>query len=145
MNDLLSAWKCKVYSAISAEQAIEIYLQHEEAIDIVLVDYQLATENTTNVQPTEQAFKPMQNNSERHDIANFNGIELIKYLRAKSHYPLPAILITATTDESVLAQAQQADIGYLRKIVKPISLRALMSSLLTKELERNYIPDNFKL
>mgnify|MGYP003633505449 FL=1 len=87
----------------------------------------------------------MQNNSERHDIANFNGIELIKYLRAKSHYPLPAILITATTDESVLAQAQQADIGYLRKIVKPISLRALMSSLLTKELERNYIPDNFKL
>ncbi len=144
MNDLLSAWKCKVYSAISAEQAIEIYQKHEEEIDIVLVDYQLATETSTKALSTKLAYKPLQDKREHNDISNFNGIELIKYLRAKSHYPLPAILITATTDESVLVQAQQADIGYLRKIVKPISLRALMSSLLTKELERNYIPDNFK-
>ena len=145
MNDLLSAWKCKVYSAISAEQAIEIYQKHEEEIDIVLVDYQLVTENTANILSSDSAFIPKQPKDNNHDIANFNGIELIKHLRAISHYPLPAILITATTDESVLVQAQQADMGYLRKIVKPIALRALMSSLLTKELERNYIPDNFNL
>jgi len=67
-----------------------------------------------------------------------NGIELITHIRAVSQYPLPAILITATTDEVVQVQAKQADIGYLRKIIKPVALRALMSALLTKHLEKNY-------
>lgn len=145
MRDLLSAWKCRVYSAVDAEQAIEIYRKHEEEIDILLVDYQLVEEDITRKPCTDIGFKRVNNHAKSADRCNFNGIELIKYLRAESHYPLPAILITATTDEAVLVQTQQADIGYLRKIVKPISLRALMSSLLTKELERNYIPDNFTL
>jgi hypothetical protein len=55
-----------------------------------------------------------------------------------SQYPLPAILITATTDENLIDRAQQAEIGYLRKIIKPIALRSLMSSLLAQELEKNY-------
>lgn len=145
MKDLLSAWKCRVYSAIDAKQAIEIYRKHEDEIDILLVDYQLVEEEVVCKPATKTGFKRVKNNGNIADKCNFNGIELIKYLRAESHYPLPAILITATTDESVLVQTQQADIGYLRKIIKPISLRALMSSLLTKELERNYIPDNFTL
>ena len=144
MEDLLTAWKCKVYKAESAEQAIEIYRTYEEEIDILLVDYQLVEEDTTREIVADIDMNNSQNRFNSAKPSHFNGIELIKYLRVESHYPLPAILITATTDEAVLVQAQQADIGYLRKIVKPISLRALMSSLLTKELERNYIPDSFK-
>jgi len=34
--------------------------------------------------------------------------------------------------------AKQHNIGYLRKIIKPLALRALMSSLLAKELANNY-------
>ncbi|MCJ8298706.1 MAG: PAS domain-containing hybrid sensor histidine kinase/response regulator, partial [Pseudomonadales bacterium] len=41
MEDLLSAWKCDVYTAQSAEQALEIFSQQENQFDIVLVDYQL--------------------------------------------------------------------------------------------------------
>ena len=55
-----------------------------------------------------------------------------------SHYSLPAILITATTDNNLMSLAKQADIGYLRKIIKPIALRSLMSSLLSQELKKNY-------
>jgi len=144
MRDLLSAWKCKVYSAISAEQAIEFYQKHEESIDILLVDYQLGEEDISRKIAPDVDFNNLRNKPNTTEINHYNGIELIQHLRAQSHYPLPAILITATTDETVLVQAQQADIGYLRKIVKPIALRALMSSLLSKELERNYIPNNFK-
>ncbi|AZQ85132.1 hybrid sensor histidine kinase/response regulator [Colwellia sp. Arc7-635] len=144
MRDLLSAWKCKVYSAISAEQAIEFYQKHEESIDILLVDYQLGEEDISRKIASDVDFNNLRNKPNTTEINHYNGIELIQHLRAQSHYPLPAILITATTDETVLVQAQQADIGYLRKIVKPIALRALMSSLLSKELEKNYIPNNFK-
>jgi DNA-binding response OmpR family regulator len=56
-----------------------------------------------------------------------NGIALIKQLRTMSHYTLPAILITATTDENLMMLAKQHNIGYLRKIIKPLALRALMS------------------
>jgi len=144
MRDLLSAWKCKVYSAISAEQAIEFYQKHEESIDILLVDYQLGEEDISRKIASDVDFNNLRNKPNTTEINHYNGIELIQHLRAQSHYPLPAILITATTDETVLVQAQQADVGYLRKIVKPIALRALMSSLLSKELEKNYIPNNFK-
>ena len=137
MNDLLSAWKCRVFTATTVEQAIKVYQAHEEDIDILLVDYQLLDEETI----VEQ-----KQNNQSGGLTTLNpnnGIELIACLRSISQYPLPAILITATTDESVQIQAQQADIGYLRKIIKPLALRSLMSSLLTKQLERNYIPDSF--
>lgn len=139
MNDLLSTWKCNVFTAQSAKDAIEVYQQFEDEIDIVLVDYQLINENEQRSQLEYCSTKP----KSKKEITQFNGIELIEYLRQHSHYPLPAILITATTDSNIVITAQEANIGYLRKIIKPMALRALMSSLLTKELERNYIPDSF--
>ncbi|RPA32753.1 hybrid sensor histidine kinase/response regulator [Shewanella frigidimarina] len=149
MSDLLTAWKCRVFTARTAKQALEIYQAHEEDIDILLVDYQLVDEKKSDYLQYKNShkrtnFSNNHNNNNRCANENrLNGIELIACLRAKSHYPLPAILITATTDESVLVQAQQADIGYLRKIIKPLALRALMSSLLTRKLEQNYIPNSF--
>ncbi len=143
MNELLSAWKCRVFTAANSKQALEIYQEHEEDIDILLVDYQLVDEKHEQAEINSPYPLAQRSNLSPINEMSINGIELINYIRGKSHYPLPAILITATTDESVQVQAQNADIGYLRKIIKPLALRALMSSLLTKKLEQNYIPDSF--
>jgi len=131
MFDLLRAWQCQVFTAINAQQAKDIYALHEDEIDILLVDYQL-------VEGEKSAFNTMTNKSNLLLAKEDNGIALIKQLRAISQYSLPAILITATTDENLMTLAKQNDIAYLQKIIKPIALRALMSSLLTKELEKNY-------
>ncbi|WP_077339245.1 hybrid sensor histidine kinase/response regulator [Pseudocolwellia agarivorans] len=130
MEHLLDAWQCKVFLATDAQQAREILLKHEDEIDMLLVDYQLDV-------PTGglEAIISQEGICNLYDV---NGIELIQQLREMSQYPLPAILITATTDENLINRAQQVDIGYLRKMIKPIALRSLMSSLLAKKLEQNY-------
>jgi len=128
MSDLLTAWQCKVFTASSAQQAIDIFSQHEDQIDILLVDFQLG-EHAMDTNVLASSSQP---------VSEYDGISLISKLKSNSHYPLPAILITATTDEQVLIRAQQAQIGYLRKVIKPIALRALMSALLSQNLEDNY-------
>ena len=137
MTKLLSAWQCDVFTAMNAQQAKEIYANHEDEIDILLVDFQLTgyqnidEQFSSNLYVNEEQLPSYLKNK-------INGIELIQQLREMSHYSLPAILITASTDDNLISLAKQADIGYLRKIIKPIALRALMSSLLSKELEKNY-------
>ena len=137
MSKLLDAWQCNVFTAINAQQAKEVYAQHEDEIDILLVDYQLTAVKNENINIDTNAVLN-KNNGEQLSDNEINGIVLIKQLRAMSQYSLPAVLITATTDENLMAQAKQNNMGYLRKIIKPIALRSLMSSLLTKELEKNY-------
>ena len=137
MTNLLNAWQCQVFTAINAQQAIDIYTKHEDEIDILLVDYQL-------VDCTPEEIKiDMENLMKDKDaklcpIDKMNGIELIEQLRLMSQYSLPAVLITATTDEDLMTLAKHHNISYLRKIIKPLALRALISSLLTKELTKNY-------
>ena len=137
MEKLLSAWQCHVFTASNAQQAKDIYTRHEDEIDILLVDFQL-----TGHQDKDEQFSPKVLTNKKHKSpylsGNINGIELIEQLRTMSHYSLPAILITATTDNNLMTLAKQSDIGYLRKIIKPIALRSLMSSLLSKELKKNY-------
>jgi Na+/proline symporter/signal transduction histidine kinase/CheY-like chemotaxis protein len=112
MTELLSAWQCNVLSANSFEQAKEIFLLHENEVEILLVDYQL-------------------NN-------NQNGLTLIKTLRANSNHYIPAILITATTNSDIEEKTQKANVGFMRKLVKPATLRAMMSAMLAKKLQDNY-------
>ncbi|MFT5757075.1 MAG: PAS domain S-box-containing protein [Alteromonadaceae bacterium] len=112
MKKLLSSWKCNVYCAKNTTQAIDTFKRYQNGIDIILVDYQLDN--------------------------NEDGISLFNQLKKIRNYPLPAILITATTDEDVLKRSKIAGMSYLRKLIKPITLRALMSSLLTKALQQNY-------
>ena len=119
MKDLLEAWKCRVFTAGSIDQAKAVFQQYEDQIDILLVDYQL--EERVNDKYT-----------------TLDGISLITHIRQQSNYPLPAILITATTDADVVLRTEQNNIGYLRKIIKPVALRALMSALLTQKLTQNY-------
>ena len=94
-------------------QALSLYDIHKNDIEILLVDYQLD--------------------------ANYNGIALIAKLRKMSRHYVPAILITATTDSDLEDKTLAADIGFMRKLIKPAALRAMMSSMLTKKLQAKYL------
>lgn len=113
MVELLVAWECNVLFANSYHEALSIYEEHKDDIEILLVDYQLDR--------------------------NFNGISLISTLREMSSQYVPAILITATTDSDLEEKTLAADIGFMRKLVKPAALRAMMSAMLAKRLQANYL------
>ena len=90
-----------------------MFEQHKLNIDILLVDYQLS--------------------------ATDNGIELIHSLRAMSNVYLPAILVSASSEYALDEKAAANDIGFMRKMVKPAALRALMSAKLSEQLHRQFV------
>ncbi len=112
MIELLGAWHCNVLSADSFEQAKDVFSNHQNDIEILLVDYQL-------------------NN-------NQDGLTLTKQLRETTNHFIPAILITATTEIDIEERTQNANVGFMRKLVKPAALRAMMSAMLAKKLQDNY-------
>lgn len=112
MVELLSSWQCRVLSAESFEQAQQVFTEHKNEIEILLVDYQL-------------------NN-------NQDGLTLIDDLRDIGQRHIPAILITAATDVGLEDKANDQDVGFMRKLVKPAALRAMMSALLAKRLRDDY-------
>ena len=113
MKELLQAWQCTVHTANSVASASEVFLAHRDEIAILLVDYQL-------------------NQGE-------NGLALIKTLRKMCQHYLPAILITATTEIDIEEKTKKHDVGFMRKLVKPAALRALMSAKLAQKLSANYL------
>ena len=112
MIALLGAWNCNVVSADSFEQAKKVFSNHKNDIEILLVDYQL-------------------NN-------NQDGLTLTTELRHTANHFIPAILITATTETDIEERTQKANMGFMRKLVKPAALRAMMSAMLAKKLQDNY-------
>lgn len=112
MVELLSVWGCNVLAADSYHQALSIFDEHKNDIEILLVDYQLD--------------------------GDFNGIALITELRKLGRHYVPAVLITATTDSNLEEKALIADISFMRKLIKPAALRAMMSSMLTKKMQEKY-------
>ncbi|MBO9490332.1 PAS-domain containing protein [Endozoicomonas sp. G2_1] len=112
MVELLVTWQCNVLAASSIAAAQSYYDSHSDSIDLIIADYQLDEPET--------------------------GLDLIASLREQSSYYLPAILVTATTEHDIEQKAQQADVGFMRKLVKPAGLRALISAMLTKKLQANY-------
>ncbi len=117
MVELLSAWQCNVLAADSMDSALQEFSNHKNEIDILLVDYQLD-------------FK-----AGKHS----DGLTLIGLLRKECQYAIPAILITATTEKEVEETAHNADIGFMKKLVKPAALRAMMSAKLAKKLQADYV------
>ncbi|GLX78627.1 two-component sensor [Thalassotalea insulae] len=115
MVELLSTWQCRVLAAESFQQAQQLFHQHGNDVQILLVDYQLDN--------------------------GLDGLTLIASLRQQCHHYLPAILITATTDSDIEDKTKAADVGYLRKMVKPASLRAMISAKLADKLHRCFIGD----
>jgi CheY-like chemotaxis protein len=121
MVELLSAWQCNILAADSRDSALQEFGNHMNDIDILLVDYQLG-------------YQEGQLEGEQAD-----GLTLIKDLRNQCHHSLPAILITATTEEGIEDKAKSYDVGYMRKLVKPAALRAMMSAMLAKKLQADYV------
>ena len=112
MIELLGAWHCNVLSADSFEQAKKVFRNHQNDIEILLVDYQL-------------------NN-------NQDGLTLTAELRDSANHFIPAILITATTESDIEERTHKANMGFMKKLVKPAALRAMMSAMLAKKLQDNY-------
>ena len=121
MVELLSAWQCNILAADSRETALAEFANHSNEIDILLVDYQLG------YQGDDPQSKQV------------DGLTLIKDLRSQCHHSLPAILITATTEADIEDKAKSYDVGYMRKLVKPAALRAMMSAMLAKKLQADYV------
>jgi Na+/proline symporter/signal transduction histidine kinase len=113
MVELLSVWGCNVLAADSYQQALAVFDENKHEIEILLVDYQLDKK--------------------------YNGIDLIAQFRQIANFYIPAILITATTDSDLENRTVTADIGFMRKLVKPAALRAMMSAKLAQKLQANYL------
>ncbi len=112
MVELLTAWQCKVHGVSNQADAMEIFARHGNNFEILLVDYQLDNDE--------------------------NGLEIISELRKQSQRHIPAILITATTEADIEQKTEKARVGYMRKMVKPAALRAMMSAMLAKSMQDNY-------
>ncbi len=111
MTALLQQWQCEVMAAKDLAGARR--WQARRDIDIMLVDYQLDR--------------------------GAEGLTLMRTLQAHAQRPLPGILISATTDERVVNSARAEGFGFLRKLIKPAALRAMMSAQLVKQWKANYV------
>ncbi|MBL4899763.1 MAG: PAS-domain containing protein [Colwellia sp.] len=120
MVELLSAWQCNVFAADSRETALQEFANHQNEIDILLVDYQLG-------------YQPGLPEGQQAD-----GLTLITDMRRKSHSSIPAILITATSEHGIEDKAKNVDVGFMRKLVKPATLRAMMSAKLAQKLQDDF-------
>ncbi len=113
MKELLTAWQCQVLTAGSVDEAKTVFNDYSDEIELLLVDYQLSQ--------------------------NDDGLTLIRDLRAKCQHYMPAILITATTDEDIEEKTKNQDVGFMKKLVKPAALRAMMSAKLAQKLSADYL------
>ncbi len=102
LTALLANWNVTVIPATSAAEAVNELVRHGSAIDAILADYHIHRED---------------------------GIALVQALRKRAKRDLPAILITADRTKKVQDDAMAAGIQYLRKPVKPASLRASLSQI----------------
>ncbi|TKB58649.1 hybrid sensor histidine kinase/response regulator [Ferrimonas aestuarii] len=115
MEKLLSQWQCQVIRATCLSQARRKLAQRHFECDIMLVDYQL-------------------DNGE-------DGLSLMQALNKQAGRQIPGILISATTDAQLQERAKQAGFGYLKKLIKPITLRAMISAMLVESWQHNYLLD----
>jgi CheY-like chemotaxis protein/two-component sensor histidine kinase len=103
MQTLLQKWGINVVLANNWDDALKIC----ETIQpqILLMDYQLS-----------------------HDCEK-NGLALIEEIRHRLNVVMPAALITATPDESLVTQCKAQGVNFLAKPLKPAKLRALLQSM----------------
>lgn len=120
MVELLSAWHCNIFAADSRTTALQEFTNHQSEIDILLVDYQLGYQ--VGLPAGDQA----------------DGLTLIADIRKECNFYIPAILITATTEGGIEEKATNADVGFMRKLVKPAALRAMISAKLAQKLQVDY-------
>ena len=97
MQTLLQKWGINVVLANNWDDALKVC----ETIQpqILLMDYQLS-----------------------HDSEK-NGLDLIEEIRHRLNIVVPAALITATPDESLVTQCKAQGVNFLAKPLKPAKLR----------------------
>lgn len=100
MQTLLARWQISTQLADNFEQALK--KKASSPPDVLLVDYHLGERRT--------------------------GLDFIRLVRKGANAHIPAILITAERDETIIQQAKELGISYLPKPVKPAKLRALLKS-----------------
>ena len=101
-SSLLNKWGCSATMCQTSEQAFTAIKEINP--DIILMDYQLGDDQ-------------------------FNGLELIAELRKLAREDTPAILITALHEKELKLAAQEANVQYLSKPVRPAALRSLLTKL----------------
>lgn len=99
MRSLLEGWGLEVITAASAADAVRAITSHAGTVSVILADYHLHQDD---------------------------GIILVESLRQRAGRHIPALLITADRSPAVQELAQQQDMIYLRKPVKPAALRAAL-------------------
>ena len=105
MRSLLEGWGFEVITASNAADAVRAITEHASSVSIILADYHLHQDD---------------------------GIILVESLRRRAGRHIPALLITADRSPSVQELAQQQDMIYLRKPVKPAALRAALTHALAR-------------
>ena len=103
MQTLLQKWGVNVFLANNWDDALKVcdVIQPQ----ILLMDYQLSHDNDKN------------------------GLALIEEIRHRLNIVVPAALITATPDESLVTQCKAQGVNFLAKPLKPAKLRALLQSM----------------
>ncbi len=104
MNALLSGWNCRVYSATSGDEALQVLPGLPSPPDIVIADYHL-------------------------DDGASGVTELQRISRACGRV-LPGIIITANRTEEAQEIARRHGYRLLNKPVKPAQLRSLMIQMI---------------
>ena len=102
---LLKSWGCLVVTAESEDAAMAKLAEHDRQPDLIISDYHLA-----------------------HGKA---GFELIDRLRRACAAQIPAFLISGDTAPERLREASAGGYYLLHKPVLPITLRSVVSQLLT--------------
>jgi signal transduction histidine kinase/CheY-like chemotaxis protein len=100
VRDALLGAGCHVVAAASGAQALTQLQAHLRTPDLILTDYQLG--------------------------AGDNGLDVIRQLRSHYDEAIPALIVTANTDASLLAEADALDAQLLHK---PVGLQRLMAAL----------------
>jgi CheY-like chemotaxis protein len=105
MRALLEGWDMVVRTAKDGEEAAAALHRSPGPVRVILADYHLRREN---------------------------GIDVIRALRMEARRTIPAVLITADRSQTAQVRAAAEGAVYIRKPVRPASLRAALSQLLVR-------------
>lgn len=101
LQTLLEKWGVTIAQANNWDDALT--KAHQFSPQILLMDYQLS-----------------------HDQ---NGLDLIEAIRQELDIVVPASLVTATHDETLVVRCKEQGVNFLSKPIKPAKLRALLQSM----------------
>ena len=106
MRGLLRSWGCAVATATSETSAVTGLSEYERAPDLIISDYRLSDGS--------------------------NGIQVIEGLRRALDAPVPAFLISGDVAPERLREATGSGYYLLQKPVLPMTLRSVISQLVTQ-------------